>query len=78
MFGPNITGQVGSVVSYLSYAINSGAFYKSESSFLFQVSSGSGIQANNVSFDAYNSNALHSTSNTIQPPSNQVLIIIKT
>ena len=69
---------MGSVVSYLSHAINSGAFYKSESSSLFQVSSGSGIQANNVSFDASNSNALYSTSNTIQPPSNQVLIIIKT
>ena len=73
MLGPNIIGSVGSSRTIFTYA--DGAFQKKSYSTMENgnVSNSSG----GFDFNASRSNSIYSASDTVQPESNQVLIIIK-
>lgn len=84
IFGPNITGTVKPVgaagkvgLSYDSSSV-SGAFYKTSMNLQDQAD-GVGSSSNEFafSFGADRSNGLYGDSNTVQPASCQLLIIIK-
>lgn len=74
MLGPNITGAVYFDRGFISSA--SGAF--SKTSYTVRETGTNASSNGGLSFDASLANAIYSSSETVQPTSNQTLIIIKT